>query len=74
MVVRQFPIDYVGSFLCFGHICLLYSLYSFEYKWCNMGWELHKRLTYIENNWPYFFGFGVPLAILTQIPDSYFVR
>lgn len=74
MVVRLLPINYVGVILCFVHLCLLYSLYSFEYKWFNMGWELHKRLTYIETNWPYFIGFGMPLAILTQIPNSQVVR
>uniref|UniRef100_A0A1B0CYH4 Etoposide-induced protein 2.4 n=1 Tax=Phlebotomus papatasi TaxID=29031 RepID=A0A1B0CYH4_PHLPP len=71
MLVSLLPISYVGSILCFVHMSLLYSLYSFEYKWCNMGWELHKRLTYIEYNWPYFVGFGVPLAIVTQLPNSY---
>lgn len=74
MVVRLLPINYVGVILCFVHLCLLYSLYSFEYKWFNMGWELHKRLTYIESNWPYFIGFGMPLAILTQLPNSQVVR
>ncbi|XP_055712267.1 etoposide-induced protein 2.4 homolog [Phlebotomus papatasi] len=73
MLVSLLPISYVGSILCFVHMSLLYSLYSFEYKWCNMGWELHKRLTYIEYNWPYFVGFGVPLAIVTQLPNSYIV-
>lgn len=74
MVVRLLPIDYVGVILCFVHLCLLYSLYSFEYKWFNMGWELHKRLTYIESNWPYFIGFGMPLVILTQLSDSQIIR
>lgn len=74
MVVRLLPINYVGVILCFVHLCLLYSLYSFEYKWFNMGWELHKRLTYIETNWPYFIGFGMPLAILTQLSNSIVVR
>lgn len=73
MLVSCFPVPYVSTFVCFFHMALLYSLYSFEYKWVNMGWELHKRLTYIEQNWPYFFGFGIPLAALTQLPQSYIV-
>lgn len=73
MVVSLLPIDYFGI-VCNIHLCLLYSLYSFEYKWCNMGWELHKRLTYIENNWPYFLGFGTILTILTQMTPSYIIR
>lgn len=73
MVLNLLPIQYLGSILCFIHMCLLYSLYAFEYKWFNMGWELHKRLTYIEENWPYFIGFGIPLTIATQLPNSYII-
>jgi len=67
-------IPYVGRILCFLHICLLYSLYSFEYKWFNQGYELHKRLMFIEKNWPYFIGFGSVLAMLTQLTESFIIN
>lgn len=74
MLVGLLPIAVFNSLLSMLHMCLLYSLYSFEYRWFNEGWELPKRLTYIENHWPYFVGFGMPLAVLTSLPSSALVR
>lgn len=69
-VFSLLPIKVLGDAINLVHLCLLHSLYSFEYKWFNQGLELHKRLSYVENNWPYFLGFGLPMAILTSMPSS----
>ncbi|KAJ8299530.1 hypothetical protein KUTeg_023590 [Tegillarca granosa] len=53
------PIPTIGEIVGLLHMCLLYSLYAFEYKWFNM-----------ETYWPYFCGFGLPLAILTSLHPS----
>ncbi|KAM7450928.1 Etoposide induced 2.4 mRNA [Porites harrisoni] len=71
MVASFLPI--LGPVISLGHMCLLYSLYTFEYKWVNMGWTASKRLSYMESNWPYFVGFGLPLAVLTSLPPSFII-
>lgn len=40
----------------------------------NIGWELYKRLHYIERMWPYFFGFGLPLALVTHSLPNYYLN
>jgi len=69
-VVSLVPIQLLAAAANLVHQCMLHSLYSFEYKWFSQGLELHKRLDYVETNWPYFLGFGLPLAILTSLPSS----
>lgn len=60
----------VGGALSVFHMAMLYALYSFEYKWMYQGWIVHQRVAFIERRWPYFLGFGLPLAILTTLPSS----
>lgn len=69
-VTSLLPIKLLGSACNMVHLCLLHALYSFEYKWFSQGLELHKRLDYVETNWPYFLGFGLPLAVITSMPES----
>ncbi|KAK7070404.1 Etoposide induced 2.4 mRNA, partial [Halocaridina rubra] len=43
-LMMMLPLMWVNVILSGIHMCLLNSLYSFEYRWFNMGWELYKRL------------------------------
>ena len=40
----------------------------------HIGWRIRHRVNYVEKNWPYFLGFGLPLAILTAMPSSLVIR
>jgi len=69
-VFSYVPIKILGVVISMVHQCLLHSLYCFEYKWYSQGIELHRRLDYVETEWPYYLGFGLPLAVLTSLPES----
>ncbi|EDV23544.1 uncharacterized protein TRIADDRAFT_58294 [Trichoplax adhaerens] len=67
-------IPVIGRAICILQMAILYSLYAYEYKWINMGFLVQERLYRIEYNLPFYCGFGLPLAILTYIPESFFIR
>nr|XP_002128342.1 etoposide-induced protein 2.4 homolog [Ciona intestinalis] len=71
-LVSHIPLEGVNQLLYTMHICMLYALYAFEYKWFNMGIELKLRLQLVDRHWPYFCGFGLPLFIMTNMVFSYY--
>nr|XP_037287285.1 etoposide-induced protein 2.4 homolog isoform X1 [Rhipicephalus microplus] len=71
LIVGALPVGRVSELVSLVHLSMLNSLYAFEYVWFSRGWELHRRLSFIEENWPYFVGFGLPLAVITSWFESY---
>jgi len=62
-------IPFFGPLMNFVLLCWMYSLYCFEYKWSH--WHIGRRLKYIEDNWPYFFGFGMVTATPFTLASIY---
>ncbi|OAF71615.1 hypothetical protein A3Q56_00589 [Intoshia linei] len=67
MFCSLIPIYLIRFMLQLLHYALLYSLYTFEYKWYHLNIGIKKKLLFIHNKWPYFLGFGLPLALITSI-------
>ncbi|KAI9482777.1 MAG: etoposide-induced protein 2.4-domain-containing protein [Benjaminiella poitrasii] len=61
--ISKLPI--VGRFLCFWMNCMIMSYYAFEYQWVYKGWNIERRLSYMESHWAYFLGFGFPATMIT---------
>ncbi|KNC83236.1 hypothetical protein SARC_04514 [Sphaeroforma arctica JP610] len=64
-------VPHVGPTLSFILMCWLYALYCFEFKWSSFRWSLDKRLAFIEDRWPYFLGFGLPLSCVTVFSSRF---
>ena len=65
MVMLYVPI--AGSLLYFFHQALASALFSFEYAWFARGILVQMRVSKLQTYWPYYVGFGTPLALLTMI-------
>lgn len=65
--------SWTTRFLVQVHMSFLYSLYAFEYKWCNKGWDIMRRIYFIETRWAYFMGFGFSLSLILSFVESYII-
>lgn len=63
----DYRVPFVGQMICFVHLSLLYSLFSYEYVWMARGKTVADRLDLIERNWPYYLGFGAIMAATGMI-------
>uniref|UniRef100_A0A1I8GM86 phenylalanine 4-monooxygenase n=1 Tax=Macrostomum lignano TaxID=282301 RepID=A0A1I8GM86_9PLAT len=70
-LARQIPVPLVSELLYLCHMCLLYSLYVFDYRWSSRGMVFQSRAMYIEHHWPYFLAFGLPMALITWLSPWY---
>jgi hypothetical protein len=63
----------IGMLVSFVHYCWLYSFWAFNPRWKLEGLTVVQRLKKIECDWAFYFGFGVPLGLLTTW-NSFFVN
>jgi len=56
------PVFGLIGLLSLSWIC---AFYSFEYTWAIQGWPVEKKVRVFETNYAYFFGFGLPIALIT---------
>ena len=61
--------------LSFITLTLLFSFYSYDYKWNLWGTNLLYNINKIESNMLYFIGFGIPysIIILLFISESFVI-
>lgn len=49
----------------------IYSFYSFEYVWSSQGVDFVTRVDRIERRWPFYLGFGLPVAAAAFFGSRY---
>ncbi|KAG5176945.1 etoposide-induced protein 2.4-domain-containing protein [Tribonema minus] len=70
-VVAYQALPVVGPLVSTVLVCWMNALYSFESVWTMQGLDLQKRLLLIERHWPYFMGFGTPVALVSSFWSTF---
>ncbi|CAL1529320.1 unnamed protein product [Lymnaea stagnalis] len=68
------PWPWLAVLLDWLHYSLFYAVYAFEYKWALLGIPGHTRVAQIENNWPYYLAFGLPIHLAIGYWESLYTR
>lgn len=64
LIVYKIPV--VGELMSLVMVCWINAMYSFEGAWAMQGMDLQTRLDFMESYWPYFMGFGMPVALVSS--------
>ena len=65
-------VPFLGLPLSFGFSCFVASFYAFDMKWSLRGISLQRRLDTLEENWPYYLGWGLPPTLCTFFFPTFF--
>lgn len=71
---HHLPIPLITPLIVYIHIALLNSMYCFDYFFDSYNFYFNRRKFYFETRWPYFIGFGTPLALACSFSTDMFVN
>ncbi|CCD70735.1 Ectopic P granules protein 4 [Caenorhabditis elegans] len=74
MLSQYLPIPLITPVIVYLHMALLNSMYCFDYFFDGYNLSFLRRKDIFESHWPYFLGFGTPLALACSISSNMFVN
>lgn len=70
IVMCLIPVPWIANILFHIHFSFFLAFMVYDIKWSLMGWNLEKRIEFIESRCMYFLGFGLVLSLLFSWPGS----
>lgn len=64
------PLKWISNILFHIHFSFFLAFLVFDFKWSIMGWDIARKVNFIETRCMYFLGFGLVLSVLFNIPGS----